>query len=163
MNPVQVHLALNHVPIVGGAIGAILLVAALVGRNREWLRAAFALQVICAVVAIPVFRSGEPTEEIVEHVPGVLHGAIEAHEDIAVVALRLILALGAVALFGLVQMRGGRSAARPIPFAAVALALATSVVFGVTAHRGGLIRHPELAGGAPISAQPGEAAESEDD
>ena len=66
MNAAYVHLTLNHVPVLGVVFALPLLGFGLLRRNPALLRAGWVTLVAVALVAIPVYLSGEGAEEIVE-------------------------------------------------------------------------------------------------
>lgn len=160
MNAAQLHLMLNHVPVVGTVFVMVALGAGLWLRKPDLVRFALALLVGVALAAVPVFFSGEPAEERVEHLAGVSERAIAAHEDAARTAAAALGALGLVALGGLVFARR-----RDVPrrFAAVLLVLTLALggAMAWTAHLGGAIRHPEIRGGDTTAMQ--SAGEEDDD
>jgi uncharacterized membrane protein len=143
MNPAQIHLMLNHVPVLGLIFATMMVAAALWRRSDELLRAGLMGVVLAALLALPVFFSGEPAEETLEKQPGVTKNAIESHEDFARLAFLGLEVLGAVAALGLVRYRR-----RPMPAAFGALTLGLMVIGSMaltwTAHLGGRIRHSEL-------------------
>ena len=143
MNWVHLHLMLNHLPVLGTIFGLLLLAWAVLRRDETLQRAALATFVLTALAAIPVFLTGEPSEEIVEDLAGTAKAAIESHEDAAVVALIAIETLGAMALGALVLFRR-RALPRPLAGAALVFALATAGWMAQTANLGGRIRHAEL-------------------
>ena len=141
MNWAHVHLILNHIPVVGVGFGLVLLLWSMWRRDVALQRAALTSFFIVAVVAIPVYLTGEPAEEIVEHLPGTTESAIESHETAALAALLAVSLLGAVALLGLLlPLRWSRVTAR----AALLVALAGAGLMAWTANLGGRIRHAEL-------------------
>ena len=144
MNPVHLHLMLNHVPVLGSVFGLLLLGAAFLRKSRELQKVS--LGVIAAAVAIPVYFTGEPAEERIEHLPGVAKAIIEEHEEAAVVALVSILVLGAVAAAGLIVFRGQRSIPRWFVNASFIMALVTLGLLLRTANLGGKVRHTEIRG-----------------
>jgi hypothetical protein len=152
MNPANLHLILNHVPILGTAAGFLLLAWAAMGRNAEVRRLGFLVLVLAAVAALPVYLSGEPAEQAVEHLPGVTESRIERHEDSAKRSFALIEGLGAVSLAGLFI---GRRRRIPTWLAVTTLVLSlfTAVQVGWTGHLGGQIRHSEIRSGAPSDGQ----------
>ena len=87
MNPVDIHLALNHVPVIGVPIALVLLGWGLWRRSPDLTRAGLALLVATALVAVPVYLTGEPAEEVVEGIAGISHRAVHDHEDAAVLRL----------------------------------------------------------------------------
>jgi len=146
MNAAYLHLLLNHVPVLGVLFALALVAAALARRNETLLRAGWVTLVVVALVALPVYFTGDGAEELVEDEPGVSHDTIKAHENIALIALIGLEALGVLSLAGLVLSR--RGAAPPWTRAgSLALALVVAGLMGVTAERGGRIRHPEAHGG----------------
>ena len=164
MDAPQVHLMLNHLPVLGVLFSALVLGIGLITRNTAITRLAIATLVASALAAIPVFLSGEPAEEAIEHSAGVSEQVIEAHEDAARIAIIAVELLGLAALLGWLRYR--RSDLNR-GFAPVLL-LATLVLSGWmawTAHLGGQIRHPELRSGslANTAADQTEGSEEEDD
>jgi hypothetical protein len=77
MNAAHIHLALNHIPVVGTVIGLFLLATAVLRRRDEPTRASAAIFIGAALFLAPVHLSGEQAEEGVEDLPGVLEAAIE--------------------------------------------------------------------------------------
>ena len=145
MNAAYLHLILNHVPVLGVVFALALLGAALLRRNDILLRAGWVTLVVVALVALPVYFSGEGAEEIVEDEPAVSHDAIEAHEEIALVALIALEALGALALAGLFFSRRGAPPSWTRG-GSLLLTLVVAGLLGLTAERGGRIKHPEAHG-----------------
>ena len=147
MNAPQVHLMLNHVPVIGVLFAALALGVGLVWRNVAILRLGLAILVLVALAAVPVYFSGEPTEEHVEHLAGVSESTIEAHEDMAKAAMISMAVLGLAALVALLRYRRQSVPPRLAGLLLVAV-LALSGALAWTAHLGGRIRHPELSGAA---------------
>ena len=159
LNGAQIHLFLNHVPVIGSLGILLILLVGLARRRDEFTRLALGLALLTALVTIPVFRSGEPAESRIEHMPGVTEQWIAPHEDMAKLALGAMLLFGALAAFALGTARAGRPLAGWVTPAALVLALATSGLMAVTAHRGGMVRHLELRPGFVPPAE-GEAHET---
>jgi uncharacterized membrane protein len=144
VNPAHLHLILNHIPVLGMAVGIGLLGWGLIQKSEELARVSLGVLVIVALLAIPAYLTGEPAEEIIEDLPGVSEATIEEHEDAATFAFAGVLAVGALALGRLVV----HWRAKPAPNWIVIVVLVLSViVFAMmirTADLGGQIRHPEL-------------------
>ena len=100
-----------------------------------------------ADITIPVFFTGEGTEELVEHLPGVNENAIEKHEAMAKISLVVIAITGVVALVGLF-FRKNRSAGKIVLAVCLLLSFSSFGTMAWTAHLGGLIRHSELQNGS---------------
>ncbi|MCB0404743.1 MAG: hypothetical protein KDD51_08135 [Bdellovibrionales bacterium] len=165
MNPAQIHLALNHLPIGLVLVGVPLLLIALWKKSPELRSAALVILVLAAVVSIPAFLSGEPAEEIIEHMPGVSGRLIHEHEEAGEFALILSGILGIAALAVLFFQRK-----RQLPvgvFAGIAaLGVVSLFAFLRTAHLGGVVRHPEISQAVPDTGTvivDHEAREHEDD
>ncbi len=143
MTAPQVHLMLNHVPVLGVVFATVTLAAGLVLRRATLIRFAFTTMVVIAVLAVPVFVSGGRSEPAIEHIPGVQEQSIERHEDVArgVTIALAVLGLGALGI--LLRYRH-----EPLPRrTAVVLLVCGFAVSGAmawTAHLGGQIRHDEL-------------------
>lgn len=153
MNTAHIHLLLNHLPVIGTVVAIALLAWALLRRNADLTRVSFAMFGVFAVFAVVVYLTGEPAEELVEHLPGVSHDMIEAHEEAAFAATLLLGALGTVASGGLFVFR--RAAAIPLSFAAgvLALSLIPAGAMAWTANLGGQVRHSEIRADAAASAE----------
>lgn len=158
MSPVHIHLMLNHIPVIGMILALFLFAVAAVKRSDELVKVILALFILLAVVSIPVYLTGEPAEDAVEHLPGVSRDIIHEHEDAAAFALASVDVLGVASLVGLFLFR---RSALPQWFVAVilVLSLVTSAIMVRTGNLGGQVRHSEIrSGSAPV-----ESHESDDD
>jgi len=126
MNATQIHLALNHIPVLLSITGGLILLFGLIKKNTPVMRTALILLVAAALFTLPVYLTGEGTEEAVEKLPGVSENIIERHEDMALLSLALIFLTGFIAIVSLV------------------IAFVSFGTFAQTAHLGGQIRHTEL-------------------
>jgi len=155
-NGAQLHLLVNHLPVVGfmGVIAA--LAVAMFIRSLDVRRFVLATTVVVGLSALAPFWTGEPAEETIEHLPGVDKALIEEHEEAAEFATVLAV-VTAVAAAGalLLQRKKVESLRKTLP-AVFALSLITGAAMAKTAHEGGKIRHPEIrdiaagaSGGAP--------------
>jgi uncharacterized membrane protein len=151
MNVAHIHLMLNHLPVMGAAIGVLLLAAAFLRRSDELTKASLALLALLGVASVVVYLTGEPAEKIVEKVAGFSESVLERHEDVALLATISMGVLGALSLLTLVVFRR-----RPLPrwTTAVALVLCVGVaaVMAYTANLGGQIRHTEIRSTAAADA-----------
>lgn len=161
MNAAQIHLALNHVPLFLSLLGGGILLLGAVKKNQSFISLSFYMLVAAALFTAPVFLTGEGTEEIVEKMPGVNEAAIEEHEEMAKIALIVIIISGVIALAGII-FRKNPGIARIILVAAVIGSLASFGTMAQTAHLGGKIRHTEL-GSAAAGENGGNEKENEDE
>lgn len=143
MNFAHLHLILNHIPMFTIPMVLIFLVYAL-KKNDESLKK-FSLMVLIATSAtvLPVYLTGEPAEEVVEHLPGISKDLIEAHEEAAEVALILTLVAGAVAIATLITSKHKVLQSMGPKFV-ILVSLAALLALGYAANLGGKIRHPEV-------------------
>jgi len=151
MNAAEVHLALNHVPVLGMIVTLVLWSWALVRRSDELRRTALLGMVLLALITVPTYMTGEPAEKRIEHLQGVREHDIHEHEAAAAFGLGSALVIGLLALFGLIRWRN-----RPMPraFAIVLLILNLhgATVVARIAYLGGQIRHTEIRPGATTNA-----------
>ncbi|HEX4948150.1 MAG TPA: hypothetical protein VFZ34_15870 [Blastocatellia bacterium] len=144
MNSAHLHLLLNHVPVIGMIFGLFILLFALLRNSDAAKRIALSIFVVAALFAIPTYLSGEPAEEVAEHLPGVTHTLIESHEEAAQLALVAVEITGLLSLVGLILARRTQTLPQWLVIAPLALALVTTGLLGWTANLGGQIRHTEI-------------------
>src|SRR5690606_10804706 len=96
-NFAQIHLSLNHFPIVGIFFSIFALAWGMATRNYPTIRVGLSFIILSALLCIPVYLSGEPAEHQIEHLAGVSAEALEAHEDAALGAFVVVLATGTLA------------------------------------------------------------------
>ncbi len=146
MNAAHLHLLVNHLPIVGFALGLILLAATLLRRgDRGMFVAAALVVVISGAGGLAAQFTGEPAEEVVEHLPGVSEELIESHEKAGLIAtiLASITTLVAIVLSFVTLRKEGRIGVIPLSVLFVAT-LATCGAMAWAGSTGGKIRHTEI-------------------
>ena len=94
MNPAYVHLMLNHVSIIGSLFGLVLLAVAMVRNSRELITVSLACFASVAIISIPVYFTGQPAEEAIEHLAGISEEVTEQHEEAAQFAFTAIECVG---------------------------------------------------------------------
>lgn len=146
MNSVQMHLALTHVPVILSLVGLGMLIVSFLTKNSILTKTSYYIIVISGLAALPVFFTGESTEEAVEHLPGVSETIIERHEEVAKMAMVSIVAGGLLALAALISFRWFL-AARLLKVGVLVLTFISGGLMIQTAHLGGQIRHPEIRNG----------------
>jgi uncharacterized membrane protein len=144
---VHLHLLLNHLPVVGIILVAVLFAVAFVRRSNELTKVALAILAALAGVTVAVFFTGEPAEELVENLPGISEAIIERHEEVALFATIAMAIAGTAALFTLFVFRR-----RSVPRSAASLGfvgtLCVWALMAFTANLGGQIRHSEIGADA---------------
>lgn len=159
MNLAHVHLILNHIPVVGIPLGLVFLVFGFVKKDIASQRFSLFILSCVAIFAIPIYLTGEPAENIVEHLPGVAESFIESHENAAMYSLVLALVTGSLSFLALFFQNNVRQG-RMINLCVIFVGLVTVASLAYTANLGGLIRHTELR---PPSAATSEAESAKDD
>lgn len=147
MNGAHLHLVLNHFPVIGLIFCLAMLMAGILRKSEELTRTGMVILIAVAVIAIPVYLTGEPAEEIVEHLPGVSEQALESHKDAGLMALITLEVIGAFALLGLLMNRRPRSLPRWLAPTLLILVVALTGWVGWTSYVGGQITHEEARPG----------------
>jgi len=147
MNADQLHLMLNHLPSIGQIVGCIIFMFGFAFKKTILQTTGAYVILFTSIIVIPVSRSGEESEEAIEHIGGVSHYDIHEHEDAAGQAFVISLISGFVALVFIIGQKMKPYIANYISIVLV-IACITSVAFLIRAsHLGGIIRHPELRTG----------------
>ncbi|MEQ8358889.1 MAG: hypothetical protein RH860_05325 [Cytophagales bacterium] len=144
MNATLIHLALNHLPILGTLTGIIILAFALWKTNSSLINAALIILIISGISAIPVSKSGEEAEHVVEEYPGVSHDQIHEHEELAESAMPVSLVMGVLAAVALYFQVKSHPRARIASISVLVLAICNFALMANVAHEGGKIRRPDL-------------------
>ena len=144
MDLTHLHLSLNHFPIVGTALAVALMLWGVFKQNTTTKINAAAILVAMALVSIPVFFTGEPAEETVEHLPGVSEAIIHEHEESAELAIWLMAAAGLAAAAAIVANYRRAASANKLFLLSLVLATITFVAMARVGYYGGQIRHTEL-------------------
>lgn len=165
MDTAYIHLLLNHLPVLGVPFGLLLLAAGMIRKSSDLQRAALVTFALAALFTVPVYLTGDPAEEKVEHIAGVSHHQIHEHEERAEISLIATSVLGVLSLGALIGWRGRDLPSAPLGALAV-LALLTFGSLVLTAKAGGEIRHTEFSGAvvtAPAGDSGGSARQHDDD
>lgn len=161
MNATQLHLALTHVPVVLSIIGLVILIISFFKKSNTLTKTALWILLAAGVFTLPVYFTGEGTEEAVEGLPGVSEVVIEQHEDFAKATLVLVSASGLLAGVGLLAYAFGRFVT-VVKVLSLLLAFVSAGAMARTAHLGGQIRHTEIRTGALAQGQESMGGESEE-
>lgn len=148
MNGAQLHLLLNHLPVLGIAFAVPLTLAGLLLRKDDLSKAGLWTFLLAGISAIAANYTGDGAEHVVEHLPGVAESYIHAHEEAAEKALIAALLTGAGALGALIHAWRSGTLSRGICALVLAAGVPATGLMAWTAHLGGLVRHTELRGGA---------------
>ncbi|HAW52598.1 MAG TPA: hypothetical protein DCX54_09780, partial [Flavobacteriales bacterium] len=127
------------------AIG--ILAFGLYSNNNSARNIALVTFVLMAIIAIPVYLSGQEAEEIVEHLSGISEKLIEEHEELAETAIWLMGALGVLAIINLFVIKANMNIAKGLSIITLLLSLVTFGFFAWVGNTGGEIRHSEIRSG----------------
>lgn len=140
----HLHLALNHVPVLGSLFVALLLVAGMVKQNEEVKRMSLCWFVSLTVIAIPIKFTGDFAYDTTKGASWMDDHLTTAHEQSADQATTGIFLLGIVAGIGLFLGRKEKPMPKWIYPTVLALALITFALMARAANLGGQIRHEEI-------------------
>lgn len=151
MNAPHIHVALTHIPVIGIIFSGILLLIAFLTMDKKWQRVSYWFIFFVAISAIPVYLSGEPTEEIIEKLAGVSESFIEEHETIALISFIAMEALGLLSIIGLIIYRNRPMFPGSFQAGMLIFTFIIMTLFTYTAYLGGHIRHCEIRSDFGIS------------
>lgn len=154
MNAAQLHMLVNHFPVIGMILALpVLLLARTKLGGRGAAIAAVIIIVIASLGSIAAVVSGEGAEEVVEGI-GIHTDLIHEHEERAEAANVASIITGVVALlFLLMSLRKEKNAPVWAWSTLMVFVLVTSILVGWAAHIGGQIRHTELRPGGATAAK----------
>ncbi len=153
MNATHLHLLVNHLAIVGSALGTLVLVYGIIVKSASTRIAAYGLFVIASIGAAVTFLTGESAEEAVERIAGVSENVIERHEDTAGIALGALLILGFVSLIALYLTIKKSSLTGRVAWITFFISIVSFSLIARTGYLGGQIRHTELNSTATTNEQ----------
>lgn len=162
MNEAQLHLLINHFPILGTIFGLLILVAGVLLRNPSVKGTALGLFAFSALTTLVAMRTGEGAEEIVEQLPGISHDIIHHHEEHAEVFYWLSLSLGLLSLITLYFQQKQHRLLNVFYGLVFLLGLGTAVYSYPVGHSGGEIRHTEIREDHALPPAAGEVHEEDD-
>jgi uncharacterized membrane protein len=150
MNLPNIHLLLNHLPILGTLIALAIYLVALVGNRNELKQVGLALFALMALCAIPTYISGAGARDTIQDSPDISKAMLDTHQGAALLAFILMELTGAASVFGLWRYTRTHknpfeaSPARSNLMIVLFLAIATSGLMAVAGNTGGNIRHSEI-------------------
>ena len=144
MDWTQIHLALNHLPVVGIPLMVLLLIAGWRRRSNEVTRLALWSLFLVAGAAIAIKFSGDFAAEQSPQRLASEKAFVTTHEEAGDQATTGVFLLGVASALALFLARRGRPIQRWTLIIVLLLGLAASLFFARSAHTGGQIAHPEL-------------------
>jgi uncharacterized membrane protein len=162
MNDAHLHLIVNHFPIVGIAIGLLVLIVGYLIKNQQVKATSLGIFIFSALAAIAAKYTGDGAEEIVEKIPEISKSLIHDHEEYAEQFFTLSLILGGVALISLFLQIKKLELAKYGYILVIILAISSLVSANYVGTSGGEIRHTEIRESSNIENQP-DIIKNEDD
>jgi len=144
MNWAHLHLAVNHIPVLGTLLVFVLLCAAMLRQSDELKKVCLWAFVVLTVVAVAIKYSGDFAYEAVAKSEWIEKSIVSAHEEAADQATTAMFVVGLVAAAGLFLMRKVRSVPRWLMGTLFVTAFATFLLMARAANFGGRIRHTEI-------------------
>jgi NADH:ubiquinone oxidoreductase subunit 4 (subunit M) len=167
MNSTYVHLLLNHFPIIGTLVGSGLLLWGMIKKQAQTQSIAAGVLFLMAIIALPVYLTGEPAEENVENLPGISETMMELHEESANLAIWIMGITGIVSLVAIMLHRQKHAFSGKAYLLAFLLSVVTFGAMVRTGYDGGRIRHSEIrdlnAAGSVNENGGAESGEKDDD
>jgi hypothetical protein len=153
ITPAHWHVLLNHLPIMGVPLVALLLCWGLLRHHDVVIRAALYGAVLMAAGSFVVDQTGDGAKNNIKQETWVNRDLIRAHENAADYANTAALVTGALALVVLVMARGGKPVRRISAMIVLLALLVTAAALARTGWEGGKIRHSEFHLSAPPTSQ----------
>jgi hypothetical protein len=145
LNAAHLHLIVNHFPIVGNAVGILLLIWSLIRKRKELIQLALAFTVFVSISGFMADYTGGKAEEQVSDIPGITRTSIHDHERAADLSLYMLYATGAIGIIALVLFIRNKKPAKFFLYLTLMLSLISGYFLYRTGYLGGLIRHPEIS------------------
>ena len=144
MNPVQIHLMVVHLPIVGLLFTLGLLTVAAILRQELLWKVGLGFLFVCLVTTFAAYYSGPPAYAYLAETHATQEATVEAHAVIGRAAFFAVLVLGAVALQGIIAYVRGQKLSVWLKMVLWSGTLLVCYLLIWTGHLGGAIRHPEI-------------------
>jgi len=142
--PLEAHLFLNHVPLVGLVFGLVFLVAGLKGSSDAALRASLRIFVAMGVIVVLVAGSGLVSAHILADATWLDADALSRHRLAGIFTLAILVTLGGLSGAMLSSSRNTSTLQAWRRTAVLVLALVAIGACLCTAYVGGRLRHSEL-------------------
>ncbi len=152
MNPIHIHLAFNHLPIIIPGIALLLLMGGWVWKSALLRRTALGLYLIAAITAAAASATGDEAEHIAEKIQGIEEQYVEEHEEAAETFTNFSIGLAVLASLGIWASWKEKKWADGVQFVLVAATIFNLYLAQQTGTTGGEIRHPEIRKGAVLPA-----------
>ena len=144
MDQTHLHLLINHLPIFGSILGALVLAYGLLTKTLQTTIAAYLVLIISSIGAFIANQTGEAAEETVENMQGISENLIKEHEESAEIALIAMIILAILSLIALFVAYKKSSYSYSLGWFTLIVALVAFGIIARTGYLGGQIRHSEI-------------------
>ena len=144
MNEFHQHLLINHFPIVGIILAALVLFVGLIMRNDLVKRVAFGLFILSAILTLPANKTGENAEHAIVKADGFDEISIEKHEEMAEFGFWSSLITGLLSIAAFYLSFKGNDLRGILAFVVLITSFVAIYFMWQTGLSGGKIRHPEI-------------------
>jgi uncharacterized membrane protein len=147
MLPVEAHLFLNHVPLVGLVFGLVFFVAGLKRSSDAARRAGLRIFVAMGILVLPVAGSGLVSANVLADAAWLDSDAVSRHQLAGILTLVVLVGLGGLSGVMLFGSRNTPASSARANLVVTLLAIAGLCACAWTAYLGGALRHSELGRG----------------
>ena len=144
MNDANLHMVVNHFPIIGTIFGLGILISGLILKNNSVKIVAYSLFTIAALFTALSMSTGEGAEELVEDMPNIGKQIIHEHEELAEKLALVLYAIGALSLVSIYFSIKKISLLKYTTIVTLLLAVISVFLAQKVGTSGGEIRHTEI-------------------
>ncbi len=145
MNPSELHLAINHLPVFSTLFGIFILFGGLIFKKDVLRNLAYFMLILGTLGSLASVYTGEEAEELVEdYFPEISHEIIHEHEESAEAARNVSIALGVLSIIALFLNRTKRPMEGIFSWILIVGGIIGMVMLMRAAHTGGEIMHLEI-------------------
>ncbi|NQV38565.1 MAG: hypothetical protein HQ509_11250 [Candidatus Marinimicrobia bacterium] len=140
MNPVHLHLLLNHIPLFGVMFSLVLFIVSLC-KGADFRKLGYVVTLITLIFTMGTVFSGEEAEEIIEDRPGISEASLEAHEDIAELVKWFVIVLAVSSFVGIWNEKSNKFSPKMMTQVIIVLHFISLLFFVRVNNTGGKIEH----------------------
>ena len=155
MNPAEIHLAINHLPIAATLFGLLILIAGMLIKSDMVRKTGLILLIAAGLFTIPAVVSGENAEDIIENIvpdENILD-LIHEHEEMAESARWVSLAVSLLAILAFYFTHAKKAPAKLFTIITLIAAAGSMIYLANVGSTGGKIRHTESRDGFVVPAE----------
>lgn len=144
LDALHIHLMFNHLPIFGVFCALVVLLIALISKNKTTVISAYILILIAGLGGIITHFSGENAEQIIKSESFYDRNYVIVHEASAEFAFFITVVILTFSLVGIILNFKKNKHASKFNYFMMIIAFGALTAYSRTAYLGGIIRHDEL-------------------